>query len=1054
MELSTQSPHRIVHGMNGSPKMTVPFYAPPLHCKKTSAEIINEARAAVLKNTGDVLNGAGGSGVSSVRPIDTKRPFTPRERQRTLYGSSPLNSAQRPPSSFSLGYLQFQELEPGSKIPPNARRLNPISLSAIATPANEIEDAVQPHKVPSGEGLKRIKLPSINISRRKQFRNTISLDNLPEELEVEDSSEAESIPERKVRSSPVQRVRPPQDQQSSDSPAVASPLPSKRTLPDDTVKVQATVDTWHDVGTKKPKRSDDEITDKELLTPVTQHLRGKEELEETEFGDSKKETAVSDVNKNKTVNTISGSDINDSSGIPVPTSPIKTDSISVAKCEVEEKVVTSGIPVTKPSTWKPPNYKSARPFSVHSGKKSKAIEDPILDPIYKALKENLPPERNAVSAAVETLILLAKQDDNDAEVISVMSKLYDTLEKGKNTGSSGLSGKQKSQILKALYRYIERPNEMLLLQIARVILALRVTGANLSGVCKLIFKVSRSDKNDKLFLEDNILELFVNALGSASPLEDAEACIYGYGALKFLTMNPALLSRVLNLGALELMVLHIKMINSAKSDSSRLPEQTSHALFQLTGALRNVAGEETMFPQFVSTGAINALCKVMDLFSSDLDVISNASRTLSIISTHDECCDAVIAYDGCFGLFVKLMKKYPGRQDIVVRLGYALGNLMARSDTARTKLYVEEGAISALLELLSLYLEKDLYMDNSTATGTVSSSDIRGSTGSVQDVIVKVIRILANMSINPTVGSKFACVDGSSNEDDTYKDGARFLDMLLSVLERKSAACGEDSELLHSVLSTLNNISYYQTASFGAKERHVACALLEVLSSNNRECLIEAMRVYGNLTRSETSRNILLENTGLLCFLHNLDSDDRELLCATVGVLINMMSDWDKRLALRQLGGIRRLITILSKYGESDWQLATFVCQALWNFCTESSDVHAALGHEETSDLLKILADYLDEERLFGVVEGTETAEAVAESLSYQQWEEFAGVATNLLEKIETYLDSLENSLTDDSNSSSESMAMKQMSDKMWTVSRLKSFHFQNIWKFHPIYVV
>jgi hypothetical protein len=65
-----------------------------------------------------------------------------------------------------------------------------------------------------------------------------------------------------------------------------------------------------------------------------------------------------------------------------------------------------------------------------------------------------------------------------------------------------------------------------------------------------------------------------------------------------------------------------------RAEGSHIPEQTSHALFQLTGALRNVAGEEEMFPQFVSTGAVNELCKAMELFSSDLDVISNISRTL------------------------------------------------------------------------------------------------------------------------------------------------------------------------------------------------------------------------------------------------------------------------------------------------------------------------------------------------------------------------------------------------------------------------------------------
>lgn len=59
-----------------------------------------------------------------------------------------------------------------------------------------------------------------------------------------------------------------------------------------------------------------------------------------------------------------------------------------------------------------------------------------------------------------------------------------------------------------------------------------------------------------------LLDLFIDALGTASPLEDAEACVYGYGALKFLTMNNQLLSHILDLGTLDLMVLHLKIVNS------------------------------------------------------------------------------------------------------------------------------------------------------------------------------------------------------------------------------------------------------------------------------------------------------------------------------------------------------------------------------------------------------------------------------------------------------------------------------------------------------------
>lgn len=67
----------------------------------------------------------------------------------------------------------------------------------------------------------------------------------------------------------------------------------------------------------------------------------------------------------------------------------------------------------------------------------------------------------------------------------------------------------------------------------------------------------------------------MEVLGSASPLEDAESCVYGYGALKFLTMNNVLLAKVLKLGILELMVLHMKMVNTAVSCSMH----TSHFTF-------------------------------------------------------------------------------------------------------------------------------------------------------------------------------------------------------------------------------------------------------------------------------------------------------------------------------------------------------------------------------------------------------------------------------------------------------------------------------------------
>ena len=64
------------------PKENRPFYAPP-EDKPIAVQIINEARL-------------------SLKDIKTKRPFTPREDRRTLFGPRPVNNStdNRPPSAF------------------------------------------------------------------------------------------------------------------------------------------------------------------------------------------------------------------------------------------------------------------------------------------------------------------------------------------------------------------------------------------------------------------------------------------------------------------------------------------------------------------------------------------------------------------------------------------------------------------------------------------------------------------------------------------------------------------------------------------------------------------------------------------------------------------------------------------------------------------------------------------------------------------------------------------------------------------------------------------
>lgn len=134
-----------------------------------------------------------------------------------------------------------------------------------------------------------------------------------------------------------------------------------------------------------------------------------------------------------------------------------------------------------------------------------------------------------------------------------------------------------------------------------------------------------------------------------------------------------------------------------------MTEQTRHCLFQLTGALRNLASDDSIYEKFNTSGATSELCATLELFSEDLDVISNISRIFrwecrtnrivfssrtshfSIISTSESCCDKITEKRDIYKIFVQLFEKYSGSEEIIVRLTYTMGNVVAKIDSTREK---------------------------------------------------------------------------------------------------------------------------------------------------------------------------------------------------------------------------------------------------------------------------------------------------------------------------------------------------------------------------------
>jgi hypothetical protein len=66
-------------------------------------------------------------------------------------------------------------------------------------------------------------------------------------------------------------------------------------------------------------------------------------------------------------------------------------------------------------------------------------------------------------------------EDCTEEAISCVSKLYSALEVEGGIGKNIQNTKLRAQVLKTLYKFVESSNEMLLLQIARIILAVSIS---------------------------------------------------------------------------------------------------------------------------------------------------------------------------------------------------------------------------------------------------------------------------------------------------------------------------------------------------------------------------------------------------------------------------------------------------------------------------------------------------------------------------------------------------------------------------------------------------
>ncbi|KAM4633806.1 armadillo repeat-containing protein 2 [Polymixia lowei] len=524
-------------------------------------------------------------------------------------------------------------------------------------------------------------------------------------------------------------------------------------------------------------------------------------------------------------------------------------------------------------------------------------------------------------------------------------------------GMLGRHCKRRAGILRTLFRLIDLNSAQLNLHIAKLCLALCVSGNNLLNICKLIFKISRTESNDILFQNNSIIDSLLTVLNSEDVCASGEALLYCVGTLKFLSGNSALLRLLLAKNCMGVSQQLIQKLHPLSEPGHTHFTIAGHILVQLTATLRNLADQPESRPLFLSHAVLSELCLVLRHHQGDQDVCTNIARIYSKLSSYSECRLALAQTPGCYQLFIELLSKHRQKQDLVVRLLFTLGNLTSKNDKARELLFRCEGCVDTLLQLYRSYQRRGRSRATRAPPDPAPRSPGKPRSPPVglregEDVLVKLVRVLANVCIHPDAGPALAA--------DTA-----CVRLLMETLELRSVA--ESEELLVNVAATINNLSFYQGVNSVVRHKQLPIAklTLKLLLSSSMDAVLEATRVYGNLTQSKDVRDFIMQHKVYQFVVTLLDSKNCEVCFSACGVLTNLALDPPSRGTLSLEGAAIKLADCLRDFGPGDWQLAGQVCQTLWNLTEQGSsegDSLVTLDPQERESLLEILTTYLDEE--------------------------------------------------------------------------------------------
>lgn len=360
------------------------------------------------------------------------------------------------------------------------------------------------------------------------------------------------------------------------------------------------------------------------------------------------------------------------------------------------------------------------------------------------------------------------------------------------------------------------------------------------------------------------------------------------------------------------------------------------------------------------TGIFESLAWIVENYVSHEELVLNISRILHKLTLHMECREALIAVPHFVGGLLRTLVPHIDNLAIVVRVCFVLGNVTA-SDGPSRALIAGAGGVDLLGGILEHYDTQDAALgDSGEAADKKRSRDIA-------DVLTKVIRVLANLAIDDSVGPAIAEHGCTSR--------------VVDILDRRRVDSSE--ELVLNAVSAVTNISFYEVDNnvILTNQDRISVRLQPLLLHENDEAVIESVRAYGNFSRSSESRHKMVETHVDEVMIMLLDHGNPEVVYSVCGVLMNMVADSNLKDVLSRMDGVNRLIKVVVRSGVTDVSLSVIACRALFNYCLDAEQ--EPLDETQAEELFAVLQQMLRSNEEEGV--------------DHPQWPELDEVANKLL---------------------------------------------------------